>query len=368
MNEINKTNDNVMRMTQVNDIYIDYLITQNAYSTATGCAALLDNQVKHDSFTRMLQKGDYDSQFVWSSNKASVRQSENDDGALILDNSICHKPHSQVNEIINYHYDHAEGRTVKGINLLTAMVKYGEVAFPVGFEVVKKDQLGIKENKKGKEQMCRYSRYTINELARSLVQQALYNHVKFKYILGDSWFASKENILFFHQQKCKFIMGIAGNRLVALNRRDAKAGSYVRLDELELQAGNASKVYLKDIPFPVAVTGKVFKKGSAIQGELYLVTNDLTLSGDCAYETYQKRWNIETYHRSLKQNASLTKSPCSTKKTQLNHIALSLLAYSRLEQLKIVHKSNHYAMKRKLLIAANQATYKMYLAMRKDCG
>lgn len=367
MSEINKIDDTLMRMTQANDIYIDYLITQNAQSTATGCAELLDNQVKHDSFTRMLQKGDYDAQFIWSSNKTSIRQAENDDGSLILDNSICHKPHSQVNDIINYHYDHAEGRTVKGVNLLTAMVKYDDVAFPVGFEVVKKDQIGVKENKKGKEQMYRYSRYTINELARSLVQQALYNHVKFKYILGDSWFASKENILFFHQQKCKFILGIPGNRLVALSRQDAKAGNYVRLDTLELKTGSTSKVYLKDIPFPVAVTHKVFKKGNVIQGELYLVTNDLTLTGDCAYENYQKRWDIETYHRSLKQNASLTKSPCSTEKAQLNHVALSLIAYSRLEQLKIVNKNNHYAMKRKLLIAANQASYQMYLKMKHEC-
>ena len=201
MSEINKTDDTLMRMTQANDIYIDYLITQNGHSTATGCFELLDNQVKQDSFTRMLQKGDYDAQFIWSSNTASVRQAENDDGVLILDNSICHKLHRQVNEIINYHYDHAEGRTIKGINLLTVMVKYDDVAFPVGFEGVKKDQLRVKENKKGKAQRYRYSRYTINELTRSLVQQALYNHVNFKDMLGDSWFASKENILFFHQQK-----------------------------------------------------------------------------------------------------------------------------------------------------------------------
>ena len=173
-----------MRMTQVNDIYIDYLITQNAQATATGCAALLEDQIKHDAFTRMLHTGDYDSQHVWSSNKTSVRQAEDNDGVLILDNTICHKPHSQVNEVVNYHYDHAKGCAVKGINLLTIMVKYGAVAFPVGFEVIKKDQLGVKTNKKGKEQMYRYSRYTINERARSLVQQALYNHVKFKYILG----------------------------------------------------------------------------------------------------------------------------------------------------------------------------------------
>ena len=85
------------------------------------------------------------------------------------------------------------------------------------------------------------------------------------------------------------------------------------------------------------------------------------------YQYYQKRGDIETDHRSLKQNASLTTSPCSTETAQLNHVALSLLAYSRLEQLKIVHKNNHYAMKRKLLIAANQASYEMYLKMKHEC-
>ena len=70
-----------------------------------------------------------------------------------------------MNAIITHHYDHAEGRSVKGINLLTVMLKYGDVAFPLGFQVVKKDQLGGKENKKGKKQMYRYSRYTINEVA-----------------------------------------------------------------------------------------------------------------------------------------------------------------------------------------------------------
>ena len=353
-----------MRMSEINDIYVDYLVTQNSYATSTGCSELLDNNVKHDAFTRMLSSGNYDSKFIWSSNKSVVRKAENDDGFLIIDNTICHKPHSKLSELICYHYDHSEGRSVRGINLLTLMIKYGATTFPIGFEVIKKDQIGIRENKEGNEKMSRYSRYTLNELARFMVQQALNNNVKFRYILGDIWFASKANILFFHQQKCKFILGIPSNRLVALTRKDAQAGNYVRLDKLELKAGMATKVYLKDVPFPVAVTHKVFKDGDAIQGELYLVTNDLTLSGDCAYENYQKRWDIETYHRSLKQNSSLTKSPCSVKKTQLNHIALSLLAYSRLEKLKIVHNSNHYALKRKMLIAANQATYKAYLEMK----
>ena len=127
-----------MKIARVNDIYVDYLITQHGQSTATGCSELIENDVKHDAFTRMLSIQEYDSKFVWESNKRQIRKVEDNDGALILDNSVCHKPHSSLNEVICYHYDHAEGHAVRGVNLLTAMVKYGDVALPVGYEVVKK--------------------------------------------------------------------------------------------------------------------------------------------------------------------------------------------------------------------------------------
>lgn len=41
--------------------------------------------------------------------------------------------------------------------------------------------------------------------------------------------------------------------------------------------------------------------------------------------------NIEIYHRSLKQNVSLAKSPTSVIKTQLNHISLSIGALLNLK-------------------------------------
>jgi len=37
----------------------------------------------------------------------------------------------------------------------------------------------------------------------------------------------------------------------------------------------------------------------------YLVTSDLTLNAEQIMTIYQKRWKVEEYHRSLKQNVSL---------------------------------------------------------------
>ncbi|MBC7920462.1 MAG: transposase, partial [Ferruginibacter sp.] len=42
---------------------------------------------------------------------------------------------------------------------------------------------------------------------------------------------------------------------------------------------------------------------------------------------YQRRWKVEEYHKSLKQNASMGSSPTKTPDTQANHFFASMLAY-----------------------------------------
>ncbi|MBS4166134.1 Uncharacterized protein NEOC65_001214 [Neochlamydia sp. AcF65] len=70
----------------------------------------------------------------------------------------------------------------------------------------------------------------------------------------------------------------------------------------------------------------------------------------------------------MKQNASLEKSPikivCSQKKSlikivcsQRNHIFVSLIAYCKLEFLKIKTLLDHFALKYKLIFKANQMAY-----------
>lgn len=88
---------------------------------------------------------------------------------------------------------------------------------------------------------------------------------------------------------------------------------------------------------------------------MYLISNDLNLSGTEIYEIYQKRWVIKEYHKSIKQNASLAKSPTKTIKTQTNHTVCSMLAFVKLELLKIKSGMNHFALKNKLFINATKA-------------
>jgi IS4 transposase len=81
---------------------------------------------------------------------------------------------------------------------------------------------------------------------------------------------------------------------------------------------------------------------------MYLVSNDLELSADSFQTLYKKRWSVEEYHKSLKQNTSLAKSPTRTVTAQTSHLFASLLAYIKLERLKFVYRLNHFVLKSKI--------------------
>ncbi|OQW91971.1 MAG: hypothetical protein BWK78_03070 [Thiotrichaceae bacterium IS1] len=66
---------------------------------------------------------------------------------------------------------------------------------------------------------------------------------------------------------------------------------------------------------------------------------------------------LECYHKSLKQNASLEQSPTQTLTTQTNHFFASLYAYLRLETLKMSTKLNHFALKSKIYLTAIRSAF-----------
>ena len=344
------------------DIYSDYLIAQNQYATATGLSALLDGEISHDKITRFLNSKETSSKELWQYVKSEIRRvEENTGGVLILDDTIEEKTYTDESEIICWHHSHAKGRFVKGVNLLSALIRYGDIALPIACEVVHKDlffcDIATRKEK-------RRSSTTKNEMFRSIIAQAVKNEVKFDYVLSDNWFGAKKNMEFIHyDMKKKFIIGLKANRLIACPEEEKK-GQYQNLSTLNLKDGEKRVVQLKELPFPVALTAKIFKNEDNSTGTLYLVTNDLESSADRIYEVYQKRWQIEIYHKSIKQNASLEKSPTKVARSQKNHIFASIVSYCKLEFLKQTTSLNHFALKYKLPIKANQSAFQELQKLR----
>ena len=335
------------------ELYTDFLISNSGYATATGLSAIMDNSISHDQITRFLSKNEFDSKALWLKVKKVVRQIESNEGCLIFDDSIQEKKWTDENDIICWHYDHTVGKSVKGVNILNALYYNKGVSIPISFEIIKKYQYCDIKTKEVK----RKANVTKNELLRELLLRAIQNQIEFKYVLMDIWFASKENFEFIVKHKKEFITAIKGNRLIALSLEDKYKGNFIRVDELELSDKQSIRGYLKGYDKEILLVRRVFTNKDGSIGVLNLVTSDLTLNGDSIATIYQKRWKVEEFYKSLKHNVDLAKSPTKTVRTQSNHIFLSILAFFKLECLKIKHKLNHFALRAKLLIKANQMAY-----------
>jgi DDE superfamily endonuclease len=337
------------------DLYTDYLISSFGQTTATGLSQLLDQQVSHDQVTRFLASPDKTSAELWHIVKPLVRRVERDDAVLIVDDSIEEKPFPDENELVCWHWDHSKQRNVKGINFLTALYRVEDVALPVAFDLVTKTEQyeDAKTN-----QFKRRSSITKNARYRMLLHVCIHNQVRFQYLINDVWYASADNMKFIkHELKKHFVMPLKANRKVALSETDKQDGRYVAVSTLSLPAGTTRLIWVEEVDFPLLLAKQVFTNEDGSTGTLYLVTSDLTLNYDRMTTLYQRRWSVEVYHKSLKQNASLEKSPTRTPTTQRNHLFASLCAYIKLEGLKVKTGLNHFALKSKIYISALQSAY-----------
>jgi len=335
------------------DLYTDYLISSVSYTTATGLASLLD--IKHDKITQQLSKGVYDSKYLWQYTKPYIREVTHSEEMIVLsfDDSIEEKRYSDESELICWHYDHTLNRSVKGVNFLTAFVEAGGMRLPCAVEFVRKDKWEFNE-KTGKQR--RVSHKTKNELFREMLRECA-DKLRFDYVITDSWYASAENMETLRAElNTHFIMALKSNRKVALSKADKQSKKYISIESL--QPGQQTvEVWLEELDFPLLLTKQVFKNEDDTVGELYLACSDISLSHEQITASYKKRWGVEEYHKSVKSNTGFAKSPTKIIKTQTNHFVLSIVAYVKLEWLKQRTGNNHFAMKAKIYLAAQQAAY-----------
>ena len=335
------------------ELYTDYLLSSFGATTATGLSAMVQGDVSHDRITRFLSGQDYTSKDLWLQVKTMVRQVQTAEGVLIFDDTIQEKAWTDESDLICWHYDHCSGRTVKGINLLNALYHCNGRSIPVAFELVQKPL----QCDMATRQVKRKSEKTKNEMMRQMIHACLQNALQFRFVLMDSWFASEENFDFITSRGKHFIAALKSNRLVALSEEDWKKKRFVRVDELQFPEQGTVQGWLKGSARAVRLVRQVFKNKDGSTGILHLVCSDLTCDYDSITTTYKKRWQVEVFHKSLKSNAGMAKSPTQTLRTQSNHVFMAIYAVFKLECLSVKSKINPFALRFKLLINATRSAF-----------
>jgi hypothetical protein len=344
------------------ELYTDYLLSTFGHATATGLSTLVDGQVSHDQITRFLSGGEYTSKDLWLEVKSTVRKVEREDAVLIFDDTVQEKPYTDENEVMCWHYDHSKGRAVQGFNLLNCLYQVEDISIPVAFELIKKpvEYSDLKTRKRK-----RASLVTKNEMMRAMLDVCVQNQLKFRFVLFDTWFASKENMCHIKQTLEKdFVCALKSNRLAAVRVEDYENNRYTPIEELPWQEETLFTGWLKDVPFPVLFVRQVFTNKDGSTGILYLACSDTTVTRKLILATYQKRWPVEVFHKSLKQNAALGKAPVRRVTTQNNHVFAVLYATFKLECLKIKRHLNHFALRAHLYLKATRTAFDELQALK----
>jgi SRSO17 transposase len=275
------------------ELYTDYLMSSFSYTTATGLSVMSEGRISHDKVTRFLSSEDFTPSGLWELIKPTLREIESEEGVIIIDDTIEEKPSTDENEIICWHFDHSQGKSVKGVNIVSAMYYSNGFIIPVTFDIVRKTKTVFDEKTKKEK---RISEKTKNEQYRKMLKVCVKNNVKFKYVLNDVWYASSENMMLVKTElKKDFIMPIKTNRKIALSEKDKLSGKYVTVSTLELKENQQQEIYVEGVSFPLLLIKQVFKNGDGSEGILYLVSSDLTLTYEQITTIYHKRWKVEEY-------------------------------------------------------------------------
>jgi hypothetical protein len=210
-------------MSNLAPIYQDFLISSYGKIEVTKFSKILGKGFSHDRFTKQLLLDDTldDDTKLWQGIKPFLRDYENEeDGCIIVDDSLLHKPYSKVNDIICWHFDHVSGKSVKGTMMLNFQYTDASgISIPLGYEIVTKtEDVWNEEYQKN----VKKSKFTKNEIMQDKLQILHFNNqVKYKYILMDKWFTTSGNIEFIDDiLKKKFISPVKKNRKIALTLED----------------------------------------------------------------------------------------------------------------------------------------------------
>jgi hypothetical protein len=286
------------------DQYIDFLL-----ATPKACSATEAQRVQparprapaHDAFTRLLHRLEPDPQVLWREVQPLVAVAE---GVLVIDDTTLDKPYAQAIAAVTRHWSGKHHAVVQGINLISLVWTDGDRVYPCDYRIYHKAADG----------------QTKNDHFVTLLTTARTRGFRPRCVLFDGWYASLANLKLVRDFGWTFLTRLKSNRLVRWGHDPARP--------------------LADQP--IAATGsvvwrpgygsiRVFRLVAPDGDTTHWATNDLGLDELTRQMLAEWSWQIEEYHRGIKQFTGIERCQARSARAQRNHIGLALRAFLRLE-------------------------------------
>lgn len=286
--------------------YINFLVAAQKVFSAVEAAhshPAGEDGPAHDAYTRLLQRLPPNSAALWEEVQGWVQIKR---GILVLDDSTLEKPYASHMALVTWHWSGKQHRAVKGINLLSLVWTDPTTAcrLPCDFRLYHKVADGLDKN----------------DHFQNMLDQAHQRGFTPELVAFDSWYSGLDNLKLIRRYQWDWLTQLKSNRQVSLDRSGNRAISEI------LIPSNGLIVHLKGYGF-IKVFRTVDQHGNA---EFWATSQlDMTLQ-QCAFHALDA-WQIEVYHRGLKQFTGIERGQFRLEVSQRNHIGLAIRAFVRFE-------------------------------------
>ena len=292
--------------------YMGFLISEPKSSTCTRLAEVTG--ISHDSVNRFLQREDYQPKDMFDEAAQDLCLVG---GTLSVDDSVLDKPYSYSVALVSHFWSGKHHRVVKGINLVT--LYYTDPAgrhMPVNYRVCDKSE--------GK---------TKNDYFREMLIEVLVWGLKPAFVTGDSWYSCVKNLKTIKNHQTGFMFAVEKNRTVSLEK-----GQWQQVQTLEIP-DDGLNVWLKD--FGKVRLFRTMLKDQCRHYMVYLVVylpEDAPFQRDDFTQIHDQHWQIEQYHRAIKQVCHIEHFQVRSERPVRNHIFASLLSFVYLQKMQIAQE------------------------------
>lgn len=249
-------------------------------------------------------------------------------GVLVVDDSTLDKPYARHMALVTRHWSGKHHQVVQGINLVSLVWSDGDARLPCDFRLYHKDQDGLSKN----------------DHFQHMVAQAHERGFEPEVVAFDSWYASLPNLKLIRDYDWHWLTQIKSNRQVSVDRSGNRA-----ISELIIPV-NGLIVHLKGYGWI-----KVFRTVGTNGDAEYWATNKLDMTIQQAADYALDAWQIEVYHRGLKQFTGIERGQFRLEIAQRNHIGLAIRAFVRLEAHRLQQQISYFEAKSAIIRDAIRA-------------
>jgi hypothetical protein len=312
--------------------YCQFLLVSQINYTLTYFADHHDT-FSHDAINRYLRRERMTPRLLWDNVRDEIVPTPT--GYLLFDDTVLDKDYSRQIELVRCQYSGNAHGLIRGIGVVTCVYVNPE-----------RDQFWLIDYRlydpdgDGKSKLDH-----VHDMLSNAVH---HKRLPFHAVLMDTWYATKDLMLFIESLQRVYYCPLKDNRQV-----DDSAGArpYQRVDALAWtsdERAHGKRIKIKGFPKHHKV--QLFRVEVSTHRTDWVVTNDRTQHSLMAtQQVCGFRWKIEQLHREGKQVTGLERCQCRTARIQRNHIACALLVWVRLKRFAQSTGRTVYQLKQDLL-------------------